>query len=229
MFGISSVYTSPDTPNLQVLSRFRGLKRRAIAFSGRIPYFGGRFLTPRSRPMRVVTVIAVLLVGGAATLEAQHHFQFEIGGFGSFTRFDRAFQLDNQIGGGGRIGFWITDWLGIEGDGLYERPHPKGGGTGTDFPVWFASGSVGVNFGSEKSFYILGGYSVMEFNSNGAGGFRDTGVHGAIGDRIYISDRAALRLGARAYYAPNTQFPGGTWGGQVVRSARPPAFPWPRN
>src|SRR2546423_14996305 len=45
MFGISSVYTSPDTPNLQVLSRFMGLKRRAIAFSGRIPYFGGRFLT----------------------------------------------------------------------------------------------------------------------------------------------------------------------------------------
>src|SRR2546427_7188258 len=69
-----------DSSSLQVLSRFRGLKRRAIAFSGRIPYFGGRFFTPRSRPMRVVTVIAVLLVGGAATLEAQHHFQFEIGG-----------------------------------------------------------------------------------------------------------------------------------------------------
>src|SRR5690348_13572468 len=87
--------------SLQVLSRFRGLKRRAIAFSGRIPYFGGRFLTPRSRPMRVVTVIAVLLVSAAATLEAQHHFQFEIGGFAGYTRFDRAFQLENQIGGGG--------------------------------------------------------------------------------------------------------------------------------
>src|SRR6266508_121347 len=34
-----------DLSSLQVLSRFRGLKRRAIAFSGRIPYFGGRFLT----------------------------------------------------------------------------------------------------------------------------------------------------------------------------------------
>src|SRR6266550_4738180 len=66
--------------------------------------------------MRVVTVMAVLLLGGAATLEAQHRFQFEIGGFASFTRFDRALLLDNQIGGGGRIGFWITDWLGIEGD-----------------------------------------------------------------------------------------------------------------
>src|SRR5256885_17030224 len=73
-----------DSSSLQVLSRFRGLKRRAIAFSGRIPYFVGRFLTPRSRPMRVVTVIAVLLVGGAATLEAQHHFQFEIGGVVAF-------------------------------------------------------------------------------------------------------------------------------------------------
>jgi len=171
--------------------------------------------------MRAGTVIAVLLLGGAATLEAQaqHHFQFEVGGFASFTRFDRAFSLDNQIGGGGRIGFWITNWLGIEGDGLYMRPHPKGGGTGTDFPVWFASGSIVLNFGSEKSFYILGGYSAMDFNSNGAGGFRDAGVHGAIGDRIYISDRAALRLEARAYYAPNTQFPGGTWGGQVVGTA----------
>src|SRR5258706_5193919 len=59
----------------------------------------------------------------------------------------------------------------------------------------------------------------MDFNSNASGGFRDAGVHGAIGDRIYISDRAALRLEARAYYAPNTQLPGGTWGGQVVGTA----------
>src|SRR2546425_13253166 len=77
--------------------------------------------------MRAGTVIAVLLLGGAATLEAQaqHHFQFEVGGFASFTRFDRAFELDNQIGGGGRIGFWITDLLGIEGEGLYRGPPSK--------------------------------------------------------------------------------------------------------
>jgi hypothetical protein len=167
--------------------------------------------------MRVVTVIAVLLVGGATTLEAQHHFQFEIGGFATYTRFDRAFQLENQIGGGGRIAFWITDWLGIEGDGLYQRPRPKAGGA--NFPVWFGSGSVVLNFGSEKSFYILGGYSAMDFNSNAVGGFRDAGVHGAIGDRIYISDRAALRLEARAYYVPNTQLLSGSWSGQLVGSA----------
>src|SRR3989441_5323343 len=169
--------------------------------------------------MRVVTVIAVLLVGGAAPLEAQHQFQFEVGGFAAYTRFDRAFLFDNQIGGGGRIGFWITNWLAIEGDGLYQRPRPKAGGA--NFPVWFASGSLVLNFGSEKSFYVLGGYSAMDYNSSGLGGFRDVGVHGAIGDRIYISDRAALRLEARAYYAPTTQFPGGAWAAQVVGSAGP--------
>src|SRR5438552_9826567 len=107
--------------------------------------------------MRVVTVMAVLLLGGAATLEAQHRFQFEIGGFASFTRFDRALLLDNQIGGGGRIGFWITDWLGIEGDGLIQRPHAEGGGAGTEFAVWFGAGGMGLNLGSEESVYIVGG------------------------------------------------------------------------
>src|SRR5437879_10935356 len=45
---------------------------------------------------------------------------------------------------------------------------------------------------------ILGGYSAMDFNSNAAGGFRDVGAHGAIGDRIFITDRVALRLEAGA-------------------------------
>src|SRR5260221_12899283 len=170
--------------------------------------------------MRVVTVIAVLLLGGAATLEAQHRFQFEIGGFGSFTRFDRAFLLDNQIGGGGRIGFWVTNWLGIEGDGLYMRPHPTGGGAGTDFPVWFASGSLVLNFGAEKSFYILGGYTAMDFNSKAAGGFRDAGVHAAIRDRIYISDGPASRLEAPARRSPPTQSPGPSQAGGQRTSAR---------
>src|SRR5207237_3291896 len=128
--------------------------------------------------MRVATVMGVLLLGGAASLSAQHAHQFELGGFASYTRFDRAFLLDNQIGGGGRLGFWITDWLGIEGDGLYMRPKPAGGGSGTNFPVWFASGSLVLNFGSEKSFYLLGGYSAMDFNSGAAGGFRDAGEIG---------------------------------------------------
>src|SRR2546421_5947258 len=120
--------------------------------------------------MRVVTVMAVLLLGGAATLEAQHRFQFEIGGFASFTRFDRALLLDNQIGGGGRIRFWIPDWLGIAGDGLYPRPHRTAAGPGPNSRGWFASGGIRLIFGSEKSFYIPGAHSALAFNSNPTGG-----------------------------------------------------------
>src|SRR5207253_1852081 len=121
-------------------------------FPAELPILGVVFPGTRGVfPMRVATVMGVLLLGGAASLSAQHAHQFELGGFASYTRFDRAFLLDNQIGGGGRLGFWITDWLGIEGDGLYMRPKPTGGGSGANFPVAFASGgqvvgSAGLSF-----------------------------------------------------------------------------------
>src|SRR5207302_8962240 len=69
----------------------------------------------RSRLMRVATVIGVLLLGGAASLSAQHAHQFEIGGVASYTRLDRAFLPYNQIGGGRPAGFLNNDWPGIEG------------------------------------------------------------------------------------------------------------------
>src|SRR2546430_16150796 len=115
--------------------------------------------------MRVVTVIAVLLVGGAATLDAQHQFQFEFGGFAAYTRFDRAFQLENQIGGGGRIGFWITNWLAIEGDGLYQRPRPKAGGGG--LPVGFPARSPEVGFRAAEGFFLLGRDSAIGLHRPG--------------------------------------------------------------
>src|SRR5438876_12338916 len=78
-----------DSPSLQVLSRVRGLNRRAIAFSGRIPYFGGRFLTIEESSHAVGTVIAGPAVGGAGNLEAQHPLQFGIGRFPTLTPFAR--------------------------------------------------------------------------------------------------------------------------------------------
>src|SRR5437879_9817475 len=137
IFGIYSV--SPSST-----FKVQRLKAKGYRVFRTNSLFWGSLFDPEESSMRVVTVIAVLLVGGAATLEAQHHFQFEIGGIGTFTCFDRDFGIDIQIGGRGRLGFWITDWLGIEGDGLYQRPHPKGGGAGTDFPCLVRLGEPGA-------------------------------------------------------------------------------------
>src|SRR5207248_9445547 len=100
--------------------------------------------------MRVATVMGVLLLGGAATLSAQHAHQFEIGGLASYTRFDRAFLLDNQIGGGGRLGVWVTDLAGVGGGGAYIRPKPPRGGAKVS--GGFASGSLVLDFGPAERF-----------------------------------------------------------------------------
>jgi hypothetical protein len=48
--------------------------------------------------MRSRTILLVhCLVALPALSMAQHSHQFEFGAFGSFTRYDRAFALDNQM------------------------------------------------------------------------------------------------------------------------------------
>src|SRR5207249_9179557 len=101
--------------------------------------------------MRVVTVVGVLLAagaGGAATLSAQHAHQLEIGGFGSYTRYDKLFLLGNQVGGGGRLGFFFKETLGLGVDGNIAYPFPKAGGPHT--LIRFGSGSRVLNSGGHK-------------------------------------------------------------------------------
>src|SRR2546422_2461606 len=81
--------------------------------------------------MRVVTVIGVLLAGGAATLTAQHAHQLEFGGFTSWTRYDRAFGLNNtfdswkSLGFGGRVGDFLSGYVGLEGGAHLAPPTHK--------------------------------------------------------------------------------------------------------
>jgi outer membrane protein OmpA-like peptidoglycan-associated protein len=157
------------------------------------------------------------LICGASRLGAQRGHQFELGVFGSFTRYDRAFNLDAQIGGGGRLSYFITNVLGLEVDAGYQSPNSKSGAS----PSYLALGgaSVVVNFGSPRQlFYILGGYSRLDYEKTSPFRFTDNGIHGAIGDRVFLGDRGALRFEVRGIYAPNTGFGGSTWAGHVVGS-----------
>jgi len=169
--------------------------------------------------MRARTILLVLcLIAVPVLCVGQHTHQFEIGAFGSFTRYDRAFSLDNQIGGGGRLGYFFSPVFGIEGELGFQQPTPKGGGSNASLSLW--SGSLTLNFGGERNlFYILGGYSRLDFGEHPAYTFADNGFHGAIGDRIFLGQRVALRLEARAIYSPNTRFSSGNWAGHIVGSA----------
>jgi outer membrane protein OmpA-like peptidoglycan-associated protein len=174
---------------------------------------------------RLVSLL-VCLAAVPAICDAQHTHQFEFGAFGSFTRYDRAFGLDNQIGGGGRLGYFFSPAIGFEFDVAYQQPSPTAGGAVA--PVALGSGSLVVNFGSDNNlFYILGGYSRLRFSDNPSYTFTDNGIHGALGDRMFLSERVAVRVEARAIYSPNTNYSSGTWAGHVVGSVGLAVFSGP--
>src|SRR5947207_14697956 len=74
--------------------------------------------------MRARTILALATLA-AAPLAAQRSHQFEFGAFGSFTRYDRAFNLGNQIGGGGRLGYFFGEHVGVELDAGYQSPRSE--------------------------------------------------------------------------------------------------------
>jgi len=168
---------------------------------------------PEEWSMRVGTVTGILLVLGAATLSAQHAHQFEVNAFAGYTRYDRAFGLNSQIGGGGRLGYFLNEYLGLEVEASVTRP-----GSAPWVPVIapttqvrFGSVSLVLNSGGEHNvLYVLGGYSRLDMGVNPPYNFALNGVHGAIGDRIVFGQRFALRLEGRAFYAPSNTYFGGS-------------------
>ncbi len=170
--------------------------------------------------MRVVTVIGVLLAGVAASVSAQHAHQFEFGGYGTFTRYDRAFQLKNQFGGGGRIGFFLNNIIGIEVDANVSYPKLKNPGIIDHTQMRFGSVSLVINSGGDKTtLYVLGGYSRLDMGVNPPYNFALHAMHGGIGERFFIGNHMALRLEARAYYAPKNCCITQEWVGHVTGSA----------
>src|SRR6266581_5377625 len=143
--------------------------------------------------MRARMTLVLLTIAAASTppAAAQRAHQFEIGAFGSFTRYDRAFNLDNQVGGGGRLGYFFGEHMGLEIDAGYQAPSAKTGPASAKLS--FGSASLVLNFGSERNtFYLLGGYSRLDFEDAAPYRFTDNAVHGALGDRIFLGDRVAM-------------------------------------
>jgi outer membrane protein OmpA-like peptidoglycan-associated protein len=167
--------------------------------------------------VRAPVILGLALICGAPHLGAQRAHQFEFGAFGSVTRYDRAFRLENDIGGGARLGYFFTNTVGAELDAGYQSPNAKRGGVSPTLAL--GSASLVLNFGGASHlFYILAGYSRLDFEKSAPYRFTDNAAHGAIGERLFLGKWGALRLEVRAIYAPTTGFAGGDWAGHVVGS-----------
>jgi outer membrane protein OmpA-like peptidoglycan-associated protein len=154
------------------------------------------------------SLVTVLLLA-SGQLAAQHARQFEVGAFGSYTRYDPAFGLAQRIGGGARLGYLIGDVVGVEGDLLFQPEYtvvPPSGTSVTLQPL-IGSASLVVNavHADRLMVYVLGGYTVLDFGTRAPYRFTDNAAHGGAGVRLFLTHRIALRLEGRAIYSPNTQ------------------------
>jgi outer membrane protein OmpA-like peptidoglycan-associated protein len=176
--------------------------------------------------MRDLVTLCTALVIGARCLPAQRAHQFEVGAFGSYTRYDRAYGLDNQIGVGGRWGYFFGEGVGLEVDAGLQSPNHASGAK-PNFIPFSASLILNLAAGDRNIFYLIGGYSRLDFGPSASfPAFADNGMHGGIGDRIFLGPRAALRLEVRGIYAPSTRAPVSTdWAGHIVGSLGLSVFP----
>src|ERR1700674_2436014 len=145
--------------------------------------------------MRAVVIVALATLGGTVSLQAQHGHAYEFGVFGSYTRYDAAFNLPNRVGGGVRLGYLFSDIVQAEAEVLFPSEYTVGVARTTMDPL-IASASLVFNLlhGQRNILYVLGGYSRLDFGTSVPYRFTDNAAHGAIGDRIFLSRNMALRV-----------------------------------
>ena len=155
----------------------------------------------------------------AAPAAAQRSDNLEFGAFASFWRFDRAFQLKNHLGGGVRVGYNLSDRVGLEVVGDYATTTNLAATQDVTVSAISANLVLTYPMGDRSTMYATGGYTRAVFGKAAPYDFTENMVDGGVGLRMFFGKHVALRVDGRAMYTPTTQYPFGTWGGQVTGSA----------
>ncbi len=160
--------------------------------------------------MKPIVLVAGSLALLGNSLAAQRAGQFEVGAFAAYTRYDPAFGLGQKPGGGVRLGYFLNDRVGFEGDVLFQPEYsviPPGGTTANTLEPLIASASLVVNAlrAPRLTIYGLGGYSLLDFGTRAPYHFTDNALHGGAGVRLFLTNRIAARAEGRVIVTPSTQ------------------------
>ncbi|MDB4913634.1 MAG: pal [Gemmatimonadetes bacterium] len=139
--------------------------------------------------LRALTIGAAVLVW-AAPVAAQQRGTMEFGAFGSAASFDESLSLKSGVGGGGRIGMYLTPSLAIEFEDAEMRASRPNG---------LANVSVGILSGRLVATPFRAG-SLSFLMGVGAGVSTETnflhsyGADGLVGARLALTDNTSLRV-----------------------------------
>ncbi|HEY3013023.1 MAG TPA: OmpA family protein [Gemmatimonadales bacterium] len=173
--------------------------------------------------MRVRGLTIALLFATATAAGAQTAGTFEITGFGRFTRFDDALQIQEGGSAGGSLGFYPIRNLAIEAEAAYTDTHSNLSGIGvSNIPL---RGRLTYHFplGGYASAMRIGiGYLRNLYRQDVS--FDDNGFTGVVGFRWGLSPSLGFRVDGTADYVRSPDA-GWTdeyvnWGAQVGLSLR---------
>ena len=164
----------------------------------------------------VLLVGFVTLVAGPAA--AQRAQNIEFGAFGAYWRFDHSFLMTNGFGGGARVGYNLSDRIGIDVTGDFIPTTDASGLQNID--VNMLSANLVWNFPVSDKVTLLasGGYARMVFGPDPPYDFTQHLINGGLGVRAFVARHVALRGDVRAQYRPDNPFYAEGFTGQIQGS-----------
>jgi len=144
-----------------------------------------------SHSVRPLVILAGLTLA-AAPVYAQHGGTIELGAFGRYGIYDNAMDLDDAAGWGGRLGFFLSPKVILEGD--YALVPTKANGSTLDVDHKPLHVRLVGNFGGEgkRLAFLLGaGWSYNTYSNSWAGA--ENGIGGLTGLRLSLGKRLSVR------------------------------------
>jgi opacity protein-like surface antigen len=179
------------------------------------------------RPLSLAAIAVVILAAPAA---AQDAGGVEVGAFARYTHSSRSLNLDNAVGFGGVLGYYIKPGIALEADASYSQADAKPAiivtgapaGTAADTGVEVsivpihARAVLNVPVATRASVLVGLGGVVTLYRKNARA--TDKGATALLGLRLHLSRRLSARLDGTADWIPSpSNHAGSNWnlGGQA--------------
>jgi hypothetical protein len=166
---------------------------------------------------RLITLMgfATLAASPAVAQKAQN---IEFGAFGAYWRFDKSFLIKNGFGGGARIGYNLSDRIGLEITGDYVASTNTAATQDVNINALGANLVYNFPMGDKTTLLISGGYARIVYGPDPPYDFTQHMVAGGLGFRQFVGHHVAVRGDVRAQYRPDNPFYSNAFTGHVQGS-----------
>lgn len=166
---------------------------------------------------RLITLMGFVTLAASPAV-AQKAQNIEFGAFGAYWRFDKSFLIKNGFGAGARIGYNLSDRIGLEITGDFVATTNTA--STQDVNINALGANLVYNFPISDKLTLLasGGYARVVYGPDPPYDFTQHMVAGGLGFRQFVGHHVAVRGDVRAQYRPDNPFYSNAFTGHVQGS-----------